>query len=239
MIAFAVSANLANAFSPTLLVREPVWLITLSSRIRWLVLVSPRLDPLTFFAIPLLRLTAVAAVYYVFGQRYGDRAVAWLESKMGGASKPILWIERQFHRTRYAVIFFLPAGPFVSLLAGADRMPPKLYYATTIAGLVARLLLIRLVAEAFSGVILDVTDWIADNQIWLTGDLVPDRRSASRSGASGRVAARSSRSTRSPRSSARPERPGTIRLGSTSAQLPHLNGTTTSRGAASRVGSEL
>jgi membrane protein DedA with SNARE-associated domain len=169
MIAFAVSANLANAFSPTLLVREPVWLIALSSRVRWLVLVSPRLDPLTFFAVPLVRLTAVAAVYYLFGQRYGDRAVSWLESKMGGASKPILWIERQFHRTRYAVIFFLPAGPFVSLLAGADKMPANAYYATTFAGLVARLVLIRLVAEAFSGVILDVTDWIADNQIWLTG----------------------------------------------------------------------
>jgi len=169
MIAFAVSANLANAFSPWLLVREPVWLIALSSRIRWLVLVSPRLDPLTFFAIPMVRLLAVAAVYYVLGDRYGDRSVRWLESKMGGASKPILWIERQFHRARYAVIFLLPAGPFVSLLAGADKMPPKAYYGTTVAGLLARLLVIRLVAEAFSGVILDVTDWIADNQIWLTG----------------------------------------------------------------------
>jgi membrane protein DedA with SNARE-associated domain len=169
MIAFAVSANVANAFSPTLLVREPVWLIALSSRIRWLVLVSPRLDPLTFFAIPMARLMAVAAVYYVFGGRYGDRAVRWIESKMGGgSSKPILWIERQFHRARYPVIFLLPAGPFVSLLAGADKMPPKAYYATTVAGLLARLLVIRLVAEAFSGVILDVTDWIADNQVWLT-----------------------------------------------------------------------
>jgi membrane protein DedA with SNARE-associated domain len=169
MIAFAVSANLANAFSPTLLVREPVWLITLSSRVRWLVLVSPRLDPWTYLLVPLARLTAVAAVYYVFGQRYGDRAVAWLESKMGGASRPIVWIERQFHRARYAVVFLLPAGPFVSLLAGADKMPPKPYYATTVAGLLARLLVIRLVAGALTDVILDVTDWVADNQIWLTG----------------------------------------------------------------------
>jgi membrane protein DedA with SNARE-associated domain len=169
MIAFAVSANVANAFSPTLLVREPVWLIALSSRIRWLVLVSPRLDPFTFFGVPLVRLSAVAAVYYVFGQRYGDRAVRWLESKMGGASRPIVWIERQFHRARYAVIFFLPAGPFVSLLAGADKMPPKPYYATTVLGLVARLLVIRLVAGALTDVILQVTDWVADNQIWLTG----------------------------------------------------------------------
>jgi membrane protein DedA with SNARE-associated domain len=169
MIAFAVSANVANAFSPTLLVREPVWLIALSSRIRWLVLVSPRLDPLTFFAVPLVRLTAVAAVYYVFGDRYGDRAVRWLESKMGGASTPILWIERKFHRARYAVIFFLPSGPFVSLLAGADKMPAGSYFATTVLGLLARLLVIRLVAGAFTDVILQVTDWVADNQIWLTG----------------------------------------------------------------------
>lgn len=168
MIAFAVSANVANAFSPTLLVREPVWLIALSSRIRWLVLVSPRLDPFTFFGVPLVRLLAVAAVYYLFGQRYGDRAVRWLESKMGGASQPILWIERQFHRARYAVIFFLPAGPFVSLLAGADKMPPKPYYVTTVLGLLARLVVLRLVAGAFTDVILQITDWVADNQIWLT-----------------------------------------------------------------------
>jgi membrane protein DedA with SNARE-associated domain len=111
----------------------------------------------------------VAGVYYVFGQRYGDRAVRWLESKMGGASQPILWIERQFHRARYAVIFLLPAGPFVSLLAGADKMPPKPYYAVTTAGLLARLLLVRVVAGALTDVILTVTDWVADNQIWLTG----------------------------------------------------------------------
>ena len=169
MVTFAVSANVANAFSPTLLVREPVWLIALSSRIRWLVLVSPRLDPLTYFGIPMLRLLAVAAVYYLFGQRYGDRAVRWLESKMGGASRPILWIERQFHRARYAVIFFLPAGPFVSLLAGADEMPARAYYATTVSGLLARLIVLRLVAGAFTDLILQITDWVAANQIWLTG----------------------------------------------------------------------
>ena len=169
MVTFAVSANVANAFSPTLLVREPVWLIALSSRIRWLVLVSPRLDPLTYFGIPMLRLLAVAAVYYLFGQRYGDRAVRWLESKMGGASRPILWIERQFHRARYAVIFFLPAGPFVSLLAGADKMPARAYYATTVFGLLARLIVLRLVAGAFTDLILQITDWVAANQIWLTG----------------------------------------------------------------------
>jgi membrane protein DedA with SNARE-associated domain len=169
MVAFAVSANLATAFAPTLLVHEPVWLITLSSRMRWLVLVSPRLDPFTYFAIPMIRLLAVAAVYYVFGRRYGDRAVRWLESKMGGASQPILWIERQFHRARYVVVFLLPAGAFVSLLAGADEMPPRRYFATTTLGLVARLLVVRLVAGAFTDMILHLTDWVAANQIWLTG----------------------------------------------------------------------
>ncbi len=169
MIAFAVAANLATAFAPTLLVREPVWLITLSSRLRWLVLVSPRLDPFTFFGIPLLRLLAVAVVYYVFGRRYGNRAVQWLESKIGGGSQPILWIERMFHRARYVVVFLLPAGAFVSLLAGADDMPPKRYFATTTLGLIARLVVVRLVAGAFTHAILQVTDWVAGNQIWLTG----------------------------------------------------------------------
>ncbi len=169
MIAFAISVNVANALAPTLLVHEPVWLIILSSRIRWLVLVSPRLDPLTYYGVPMLRLLAVAVVYYVFGQRYGDRAVRWIESKMGGASRPILWIERQFHRARHVVIFFLPANPFISLLAGADEMPAEAYYATTVFGLLARLIVLRLVAGAFTDVILQLTDWIAANQIWLTG----------------------------------------------------------------------
>ena len=151
--------------------REPVWLIALSSRLRWLVLVSPRLDPFTFFAIPLVRLLAVAAVYYVFGQRYGDRAVALAGVEDGRrASQPILWIERQFHRARYAVIFLLPAGP-VRLAArrrrqdaGRSRTTRRRSRACSPGSS-----LIRLVAGALTRRDPDVTDWVADNQIWLTG----------------------------------------------------------------------
>ena len=220
MIAFpAVSANLANAFSPTLLGAEPVW-------------PSPQLThpvagarrpgstrrPL---AIPLLRLTAVAARYYVFGQ-------ATASGPSRGSSRR--WAARR-RRPRmsasstdpYAVI--LPARRAVRVAArGADRMPPKLYYVTTIAGLVARLLLSGSSPRAFSGVILDVTDSIATNQMSLTGVSFLDRRRL-RSGASGRVAARSSRSTRSPRSSARLSDPARF----DSAQLPLNFRTSTGR----------
>lgn len=173
IVIFMVAAKVADAFAPTLLVNEPLLLITLNSRMRYLILASPNLNVFAFFGIPLIRYAAIAALYFMVGRRYGDRAVRWLEQSEVGASGAILrivrWVERQFGRARIPVLVVLPGYPLVLMLAGAGGMSALSFGLTVGATMVVRLVLVRFVAGEFSGVILDITDWVAQYQWWLTG----------------------------------------------------------------------
>lgn len=167
MVAFAIATNLGNALAPTLITNEPLLLLVLSPRLRWMLLVSPRVDALAFYGIPLLRAVAILVVYHLLGRWYGDRAVRWLEDRAGNAARPLLWIERKFHRARYPIAFLFP-GNLVALLAGADGMALPIYLAVALGSITIRLVLVRTVAELLRGSLLDVLDWIGDNQLWLT-----------------------------------------------------------------------
>jgi hypothetical protein len=173
VVVFSIAGMIGNAFAPTLLVNEPVLLVVLNSRLRYLVLVSERIGVWLFFGIPLLRSLVLVTCYFLLGRRYGERAVQWLEASDIGTSGPILrivrWVERQFHRARYPVLFLLPGYPLVLLLAGASDISAVGFAVVVGASVVLRLVLVRFLAGAFTDVILDITDWIADNQLWLTG----------------------------------------------------------------------
>jgi hypothetical protein len=167
MAVFAITANVGNALAPTLVVEEPVLLLALAPRIRWLLLASPRLDALWFYAIPVVRATAILTTYYLLGRWYGDWAVRWLEDRAGNAARPLLWIERSFHRARWPVVFAFP-GNLVALLAGADRIALPVYLAVALTSVALRLVLVRYVARLFEGPLLEVLDWVGRNQLWLT-----------------------------------------------------------------------
>jgi len=167
MAAFAIGANVGNALAPTLVVEEPVVLLALAPRMRWLLLASPNLDALAYYLIPLLRATAILSTYYLLGRWYGDWAVRWLEARARNTARPVLWLERWFHRARWPITFAFP-GTLVALLAGADRIALPVYLAVALAGTALRLVLVRTVATIFQGTLLDVLDWVGANQLWLT-----------------------------------------------------------------------
>ena len=167
MVALTVSLYVGNALAPTLAHDAPVLLLVLSPRLRWLFLVSARVDTLWFFLIPLVRATVVLAVYFLLGRWYGDRALRWLESRAGNAMRPVLWIERNFHRARVPITFLIP-GNMTAMLAGADGMPPLLFFTVALASIELRVWAVRALANAFRGTLLQVLDWVGDNQLWLT-----------------------------------------------------------------------
>ena len=167
MLVLTVSLYVGNALAPTLAHDAPVLLLVLSPRLRWLFLVSARVDTLWFFLIPLVRATAVLAVYFLLGRWYGDRALRWLESRAGNAMRPVLWIERNFHRARVPITFLIP-GNMTAMLAGADGMPPLLFFTVALASIELRVWAVRALANAFRGTLLQVLDWVGDNQLWLT-----------------------------------------------------------------------
>jgi hypothetical protein len=167
MAAFAITANVGNALAPTLIVEEPILLLVLSPRLRWLLLASANLEAIWFYLIPLLRATAILTTYYLLGRWYGDWAVRWLEERAGNAARPLLWIERNFHRARWPVAFAFP-GNLVALLAGADQIGLPVYLLVALSSVALRLVLVRSVARLFEGPLLDVLDWVGRNQLWLT-----------------------------------------------------------------------
>ncbi len=167
MVALTISLYVGNALAPTLAYDAPVLLLALSPKLRWLLLVSVRVDPLWFFLIPFLRGALVLTVYFLLGRWYGDRALRWLESRTGNAMRPVLWIERNFHRARVPITFLFP-GNLAAMLAGADKMPPLLFFGVALASIELRVWAVRALANTFRGTLLGVLEWVGDNQIWLT-----------------------------------------------------------------------
>ena len=167
MVAFTIALYVGNALAPTLIKDAPLVLLVLAPKLRWLFLVANDVDPLTFFLVPLLRATAVLTVYFLLGRWYGDRSLRWLEERAGNALRPVLWIERNFHRARIPVTFLFP-GNVSALLAGADGMPAVVYFVVALLSVALRLWAVRALAAVLRGPLLDVVNWIGDNQLWLT-----------------------------------------------------------------------
>ncbi|MGZ4797944.1 MAG: hypothetical protein ACXVL8_00035 [Acidimicrobiia bacterium] len=167
MVLLAIGANVGNALAPTLLNDEPALLLALAPRLRWLLLSSPNLHPVEFYGIPFVRAVGVLSLYYFFGRRYGDAALRWVEDRAGRSMRPVRWIERQFHRARYPITFAFP-GSLAALLAGADGMSYVGFLAVALTSTAVRLVLVRSVAQLIEGTLLDILDWIGNNQLWLT-----------------------------------------------------------------------
>lgn len=165
--AFAITANIGNALAPTLITNDPILLLVLAPRIRWLIFVSAKVGDLAFYGIPMLRASAILTTYFLLGRWYGDRAIRWMEDKAASSARPLLWIERKFYKARYPIAFFFP-GNLVAILAGASDMAMPVYLAVALSSIAIRLVLIRYVAHLFEGPLLSALDWIADYQIWLT-----------------------------------------------------------------------
>lgn len=157
-----------GALSPTLLVDAPLLLIGLNPQLRHLILVSPSVDPVPFFLVGTARLLLSDPLFFAFGRRYGDVGIRWLERKLGEGSRPVLWFETLFRRAAYPMVAIAPNN-IICLLAGATGMRVGVFVALNVGGTVARLLLIRAFSGVFEGPILELTGWIADNRLWLTG----------------------------------------------------------------------
>lgn len=167
MAAFTIALYVGNALAPTLVKDAPVALLVLSPKLRWLFLASPNVDAHWYYAIPLLRATAVLVTYYLVGRWFGDRALRWAESRSGKGLKPVLWIERKFHRARVLVTFLFP-GNVAAMLAGSDAMPVPLFFGVALASITLRIWAVRALADVFRKPLLGVLDWISDYQLVLT-----------------------------------------------------------------------
>lgn len=157
IIALIVGNNLGNAFFPSLVTGHPLWLIALSPSNRNFVLVANRVDPVSYYVVGTLRLLAPDPLFFLLGRWYGEAAINWMEQRTPTYGKLMRTLERWFTRASWPLVVIMPNNP-VCLLAGAAGMGVAIFAVLNVVGTIGRLILLRILGDAFTRPI----NWLID-----------------------------------------------------------------------------
>ena len=164
-IAVMVAAGyVADALWPTLVEEHPLWLLGLSARNRYAVLVVNRVDLWAYYLVGTVRLLLPDPFFFALGWLYGPAAIRWMESRSPTIGATMRRLETWFVRWGHPLVLILPNN-YVCLIAGAARMSIPVFIALNVTGTVGRLLLLQIVGDVFSGPIDTLLGWIADYRI--------------------------------------------------------------------------
>lgn len=147
----------ADALWPTLVERHPLWLLGLSARNRYAVLVVNRVDLWAYYLWGTLRLLLPDPFFFALGWFYGPAALRWMERRTPSVGRVMRRLEGWFGRWGYPLVVVIPNN-YVCLIAGAAGMSPVVFAALNVVGTLGRLLLLQIVGDIFSRPI----DWFLD-----------------------------------------------------------------------------
>lgn len=147
------------AFSLYLVEEAPLLLIGISPLGRHFVLVAPKVDPLAYLAVGILRRLAFYLPCYFLGRSLGPVALVWLEARARRFAAWVRFTERIFARGGYLVIL-LGAGPTTSTLAGISRMRLPVFILLATLSLSFRLMLMYELADVFREPLERLLAWI-------------------------------------------------------------------------------
>lgn len=168
LITFVVALNvvgfLTNASAPELLNRNPLGLMALNPRYRYLVVAAPNVDPLPYYLIGVARLLFSDPVYFALGWFYGDRAIRYFSDAIG---EPAVNSTRQFFLRASTVMAMFFAGPIICVLAGAARMRPRKYFVLDLIGTTIIVFALRQFSNALEPFIQSFLDFNAKYARWL------------------------------------------------------------------------
>jgi membrane protein DedA with SNARE-associated domain len=160
-------AQVSKMFWPTLLAEAPWTLLIMSVSTTRALLVEPLVHPAVFFSLAIARPLVMTPVYFLFGRRYGDVGLRWIEAKLAPSSTLLPRVERFFRRFLYPLVAWSPTM-VNSTMAGATGMRAVPFFATAVAGTVARVTLIYFLGDALAGPLKDISDVIARYQWYIT-----------------------------------------------------------------------
>lgn len=136
---------------------QPLLLMALNPRNRYLALATNELDAVPYYVVGFARLVLTDPINYLLGFWFGDRAVAWAENRSSGRLNADT--TRLFRKVAYPLIFFAPNN-LICALAGATGVRVGAFVALDVTGTIVRLILVRVVGEAFSSPIGELTTLI-------------------------------------------------------------------------------
>jgi membrane protein DedA with SNARE-associated domain len=167
MTAASIVSRIADGIWPSLLKSSPLLLVFMNPGLRYVVLAAPQVDFVPFFLVVVVRLLLTDPLFFVFGYRYGDAGIRWVEEK-SGAPGALSWIERWFRRAAYPLVAIMPSS-LICALSGAAGLSIPAFVALNVTGTVVRVALIWWLGDVFSDPLLEVVDFIARYQWWFTG----------------------------------------------------------------------
>lgn len=162
---------LGSVLTPALLRLDPLIMIGLNPRLRWLLLAAPATDFWPFVLTGTLRRTLGCIAFYATGVYFGERALHWFEQRFTRSGRFLRRLEALFLRWKITVIILLPVTP-VALLAGSTAVSPWLWFPITLAGIAARMVLVYELGDWMSPLVLPVNRFLMDWYPELTGILV-------------------------------------------------------------------
>ena len=164
ILAMVVASYIADALWPDLVTNNPLLLIGLSAKNRYLVLVVNHVSTLWFFVIGTLRLLLPDPFFFALGWFYGEAALTWMERRTPTTGRYMRTIEGWFGKWGAPLVVLFPNN-YMCLIAGAAKMHPVKFAALNIVGTVARLTMILFVGDVFSGPIDSILGFIANWRI--------------------------------------------------------------------------
>ncbi len=127
---------------------HPLWLIALNTRKRYLAIVVPHTDPVSFYLVGTIRQVISDPLFFLLGRWYGDAGVRWLERKMGEGGGMVRFMERGFAKASWPMIAIFP-NALICMLAGASAMPVWLFFVLNIGGTFAAMVVLRVFGNVF------------------------------------------------------------------------------------------
>jgi membrane protein DedA with SNARE-associated domain len=154
----------ADALWPTLVESHPLWLLGLSARNRYAVMVVNRVDLWAYYLWGTLRLLLPDPFFFALGWFYGPAALRWMERRTPSVGSMMRRLEGWFARRGHALVLIMPNN-YVCLIAGAAQMSPVVFALLNVTGTVGRLALLQIVGDIFDGPINWFLDLVAQYRI--------------------------------------------------------------------------
>ncbi len=161
-----VAGYTADALWPSLVESNPLLLIALSAKNRYLVLVVNSLPAWEYYVVGTLRLLLPDPFFFILGWMYGEAALHWMERRTPTVGRIMRTLERWFGRWGAPLVVLFPNN-YVCAIAGAARMSPLRFAVLNVIGTIGRLVMIAVIGDVFAGPIDSILDFIAEWRIQL------------------------------------------------------------------------
>ena len=160
IVAMIIAGYTADALWPDLVNGNPLLLIALSAKNRYLVLVVNHISSWSYYLVGTVRLLLPDPFFFALGWLYGEAALTWMERRTPTTGRYLRQVERWFGRWGAPLVVLFPNN-YVCLVAGAAKMPPVRFAILNIVGTVGRLLMLQVIGDIFAGPIDSILDFVA------------------------------------------------------------------------------